>query len=106
MDEEESAPDQAGRLQAAPRTLLPARRSRDAGPVEKFTRYQKWNPTLSDSLLVSKDQPQIEHYHRQADGGWSYRRYTGLEATVAIPSIKCTLKLAEVYDRVTFSEEG
>jgi Uma2 family endonuclease len=71
---------------------------------EKFTRYQIWNPTLSDYLLVSQDRPQIEHYTRQADGGWSYHRYTGLETTIAIPSIGCTLKLADVYDRITFPE--
>src|SRR5262245_24970651 len=37
---------------------------------EKFTRYQTWNPTLTDYLLVSQDQPQVEHFHRQADGSW------------------------------------
>jgi Uma2 family endonuclease len=71
---------------------------------EKFTRYQIWNPTLTDYLLASQDRPQIEHYTRQADGGWSYHRYTGLETTIAIPSIGCTLKLADVYDRITFPE--
>ena len=32
----------------------------------KFTRYQAWNETLADYLLVSQDQPQIEHFSRQA----------------------------------------
>ncbi len=71
---------------------------------EKFTRLQSWNPSLTDYLLVSQDRPQIEHYSRQADGTWSYRRTTGLEASVVIASIQCTLKLAEVYDRVHFVE--
>ncbi len=70
---------------------------------EKFTRYQTWNPTLTDYLLVSQDKPQIEHFTRQADGSWNYRLTTGLEATVEIASIKCKLKLAEVYERVAFS---
>jgi len=69
---------------------------------EKFNRYQTWNPTLSDYVLISQDQPQIEHYHREADGHWSYRRYTGLEASVLMTSIDCTLKLADVYDRIRF----
>ena len=72
---------------------------------QKFIRYQRWNPTLRDYVLVSQDQPQIEHYSRQADGGWSYHCYTGLEASFRIPSIGCTLKLAEVYERVVFAEE-
>ena len=69
---------------------------------EKFTRYQTWNPTLTDYLLVSQDRPQIEHFHRQADGSWSYQRFTDLEATVSIPSIQCVLKLADVYERIVF----
>ena len=80
--------------------LSPATEAFDRG--EKFRRYQTWKPTLSDYLLVSQDRPQVEHYVRQADGTWSYRRHTGLDACVEITSISCTLRLAEVYDRVTF----
>jgi Uma2 family endonuclease len=69
---------------------------------EKFSRYQSWNPTLTDYLLIPQDKAQIEHYTRQADGSWQYRRTIGLDAIVEIPSIGCTLKLAEVYDRVNF----
>jgi Uma2 family endonuclease len=69
---------------------------------EKFNRYQEWNPSLADYLLISQDQPQIEHFSRQPDGSWNYRRYTGLDAVVVIPSIHCTLKLADVYDRIEF----
>jgi len=70
---------------------------------EKFNRYQSWNPTLSDYVLVSQDSPQIEHFVRQKDGTWSYRRYTGIESSLTIASIDCTLRLAEVYERVSFS---
>lgn len=69
---------------------------------EKFTRYQTWNPTLTDYVLVSQDKPQVEHFARQSDGSWSYRLASGPEAEMTIASIGCTLKLAEVYDRVTF----
>lgn len=72
---------------------------------EKFLRYQTWNPTLTDYLLVSQSSPIIEHYTRQPDGGWSYYVYEGLEQHLSIKSIDCTLRLAEVYDRVVFSEE-
>jgi hypothetical protein len=54
---------------------------------------------------VLQDRPQIEHYTRQTEGRWYYRRTTGLESTVAIPSVQCTLKLANVYDRVVFPAE-
>jgi Uma2 family endonuclease len=72
---------------------------------EKFKRFQIWNPTLTDYLLVSQDNPEVEHFSRKADEGWSYRLTTGLNASVTIASLPCTLKLADVFKHVTFKEE-
>jgi Uma2 family endonuclease len=72
---------------------------------EKFTRLQTWNPSLTDYVLVSQDRAQVEHFARQPDGSWSYRLTTGLDASIAIPSINCTLKLADVYERVALAEQ-
>lgn len=70
----------------------------------KFQRYQKYNETLTDYLLVSQDQPRIEHYIRAADGGWRYYAYENLETTFFIDSIDCEVKLRDVYDRIEFEE--
>ena len=71
----------------------------------KFTRYQKYNPTLTDYILVSQDRPQIEHYQREKDGSWKYTIHEGMKAVVKIASLKCRLKTAEVYKRVKFAAE-
>jgi Uma2 family endonuclease len=68
----------------------------------KFTRYQDYNPTLTDYILVSQDRARIEQYQRQKDGAWKYTRFDGLKAVVKIDSIKCKLKSAEVYKRIKF----
>jgi Uma2 family endonuclease len=73
---------------------------------DKFLRYQKWNPSLSEYVLVSQDTPQIEHFVKQADGTWTYRVYAGLEAVLIMHSIGCTLKLADAYERVDFGAPG
>jgi Uma2 family endonuclease len=73
---------------------------------EKWLRYQTWSPMLTDYLLVSQSGPVIEHYVRQADGGWFYYVYRGLGQSFAIASIACTLRLAEVYDRIVFPAEA
>jgi Uma2 family endonuclease len=82
--------------------LSPSTEATDRG--EKFGRYERWNPTLSDYLLVSQDQPQVEHFTRQPDGKWLYARTTGLDAAVAVPSIGCSVKLTDIYDRVAFPD--
>jgi Uma2 family endonuclease len=80
--------------------LSPSTEAFDRG--EKFTRYQQWNPSLKDYILVSQDKPQIEHFSKGADGKWSYQLHIGLDAVVQIPSIDCTLKLSEVFERIVF----
>lgn len=68
----------------------------------KFQRYDQWNPTLQDYLLISQTTPKIEHFTRQADGSWKYRVYRGLKASLVIESINCRLRLADLYERVVF----
>ena len=68
----------------------------------KFLRYRNWNPSLTDYILVWQSDAIVEHYVRQPDGGWSIYAYESIEDSVFIKSINCTLRLAEVYDRVAF----
>ena len=70
----------------------------------KFTRYQHYSPTLTDYVLVSQNRPQIEHYHREDDGTWTYQCHIGMKAAVKIAAIKCRLKAADVYRRVKFAD--
>ncbi|MBI2805239.1 MAG: Uma2 family endonuclease [Planctomycetes bacterium] len=72
---------------------------------DKFARYQKYNPTLTDYILISQDRPQIDHFRREKDGSWKYTIYEGLKSVVKIDSLKCRLKAAEVYKRVKFASE-
>lgn len=69
---------------------------------EKFRRYAEWNLALTDYVLVSQTLPVVDHFTRQNDGGWNYHVYSGLEASLTIQSINCSLRLADVYERVTF----
>jgi Uma2 family endonuclease len=71
----------------------------------KWLRYQTWLPELTDYVLVSQLRPVIEHFSRRPAGQWLYTPASGLEASLRIDSINCTLPLAEVYDRVTFPPE-
>lgn len=69
---------------------------------EKFPRYQVWNLTLTDYLLVSQDKPLVEHFARRGDGTWVYRFYQSFDQPAQINSIDCVLSPSEIYDRVEF----
>ncbi|MFN0124981.1 MAG: Uma2 family endonuclease [Blastocatellia bacterium] len=80
---------------------------------QKFLRSQKYLPALTVYVLVSQELPLIEVFHRDAPDtdSWHYFRTADLAGTIRLPVIDCELKLAEVYDRVTFppsddDEEG
>lgn len=72
----------------------------------KFIRYSKFNPTLTDFILVSQDKPMVEHFIRQDDESWKIYTYFGLKEAFTIESIGCKLKMSNIYDRVKFSKEA
>lgn len=80
--------------------LSPSTESHDR--VEKFARYRTIK-TLTDYLLVAQDRASVEHFTRQkGKSEWLYSAAIGLQSVIKLASLNCTLKLAEVYDRITF----
>lgn len=70
---------------------------------EKFWRYRSFNPSLTDYLVVAQDQPSVDLFARQQNEQWVIAASVhDLAESVKVESINCTLRLTEVYDRVTF----
>lgn len=65
----------------------------------KWEHYRKL-PSLRDYLLVSQDEPRVEHYTRQAEGLWLFSETSGLDEVLQLGSIGCTLALRDLYERV------
>jgi len=90
--------------------LSPSTEAFDRG--EKFRRYRAWVPTLTDYVLVAQDRPVIDHYQRTPAGSpapqeqtrWELETLEGLDAHLPLPSIACTVPLAEVYERIVFPQ--
>ncbi len=83
--------------------LSPSTESFDRG--DKFLRYQRLE-SLTDYVLVASEQMQVEHYARQADGSWLYRRYDTPIDLLKLACVEVELPLAEIYERVAFPERG
>ena len=73
---------------------------------EKFRRYRTFVPTLTDYVLVSQSLPSIEHYRGQPNNEWVLSSVSELDGSLHLASIGSTLRLSEVYDRVTFPVES
>lgn len=71
---------------------------------EKFLHYQSLD-SLREYVLIAQRKPLIEVFTRQPNGKWQYEATQGLEASVMLESIGCTLSMADVYRDVIFEPE-
>lgn len=79
--------------------LSPSTEAFDRGA--KFQAYQTLD-SLNEYVLVAQDKAVIEQFVRRADGKWTYAAAIGLESSLLLPSVECTLNLNAVYDKVDF----
>lgn len=80
--------------------LSPSTESYDRG--RKFQQYRTLE-SLQEYLLIAQDTPRIEHFRRQGEH-WLFNDYTGLETSLELPAVGCTLALSDVYEQVIFTE--
>ncbi|HYE76225.1 MAG TPA: Uma2 family endonuclease [Blastocatellia bacterium] len=69
---------------------------------QKFLRYRNYLESLSEYILISQNTAHIDHFQRRGNKGWFLQTFFSLEDTFTIPAINCSLKLSDVYARVTF----
>jgi Uma2 family endonuclease len=79
--------------------LSPSTEAYDRG--QKFANYRRIT-SLQTYVLVAQDRPHIEKFERWPDGQWLLSEASDLAGSLPLPSIGCTLTLAEVYDNVSF----
>jgi Uma2 family endonuclease len=71
---------------------------------KKFQHYRSIE-SLQEYVLVSQDEARIEKYVRRGDGFWLLSEAVGLNSEIEFTSIECRVALAEVYDKINFSDE-
>ncbi|SPE40099.1 conserved hypothetical protein [Candidatus Sulfopaludibacter sp. SbA3] len=62
-------------------------------------------PSLKELLLIAQEEHAVELFRRQQDGNWTVHDSVGLEASVELTSIACTLQLRELYENVLTPEQ-
>ncbi len=72
-------------------------------PQTKAIRGRKWAQyqsiaSLQTYVLVAQDRARIEQYVRQPDDTWLLSTAAGLDKSIYLASIDCTLALSEVYE--------
>ena len=73
--------------------------------TEGYDRGRKFDhdrriPSLQEYVLVRQKDVRVDVYRRQTTREWLLTDAVGVEESVELPSVRCTLPLAEIYDRV------
>jgi Uma2 family endonuclease len=77
--------------------LSPSTEGYDRG--KKFEHYRKL-ASLQEYLFIAQDRHYVEHYTRQADNQWLLAETENAQDSITLPSIECTLAMADIYDKV------
>jgi len=80
--------------------LSPSTEAYDRG--KKFQHYRTI-PSLQEYLLIAQDSVRIEHYGL-VDKQWVLTDAHTPDMVVQLPAIDCTLRLSDVYEKVTFDD--
>jgi len=81
--------------------LSPSTEAYDRG--KKFQHYRTV-PTFQEYVLISQDSVRVEHYILR-DQEWVLSDAKTLDAVIILPTIGCTLRLSDVYEKVEFDNE-
>ena len=71
----------------------------------KFAQYRALE-SLREYGLVSQSEPRVEIFRRQPSGDWLLSESAGMDAVCRFDSVNCTIAVKDIYDKVTFGEEG
>jgi Uma2 family endonuclease len=78
--------------------LSPSTEEYDRGG--KFLHYRTL-PSLKEYVLIAQDEPMVERRVRKGKR-WVSTTYRGMEATLVLESIGCTVPFRQIYKRVRF----
>lgn len=70
----------------------------------KFENYQAIE-SFREYVLVSQTARRIEHYLRESGSEWHYKEIRESGSKITLPTIKCELRLNDVYDKVVFTND-
>ena len=75
--------------------------------TESYDRGQKFEfyrgiPSLQEYVLVAYREPLVERFVRQAQGGWLLTEARGVESSLTLDAIGCSLSLREAFRDVIF----
>ncbi len=73
-----------------------------ADRFEKLYEYQH-HPKIEVILLVEVERPSVAVWRREGDA-WRVDYANGIDAVVDLPEIGASLRLADIYERLTFEE--
>lgn len=76
--------------------------------VDRFVKLEEYKrlPTLRHILIADAGKAHVLAYARGEDGAWSSVNYIGMDSSIPLAAIGCSLTLAELYEDVPLANDG
>jgi Uma2 family endonuclease len=71
---------------------------------EKFAAYRTIS-IFQEYLLIDQYLPHVEQYTKTQSNQWIFSEYSGIEASLKLESIPCTISLTDLYSDIKFEAE-
>ena len=68
---------------------------------DKFKQYRSLD-SLQEYILVDQEKPYIEYYKKVASHEWLFTEIDNIEVNLSLSSVKATLDVVDMYDKVNF----
>ena len=62
-------------------------------------------PSLKEYILIDQSKPVVDTFYREAPGYWEVRPVIGLDKSITLSSIGCSIKLEDIYRNARKLEE-
>jgi Uma2 family endonuclease len=73
--------------------------------TEKYDRFAKFNKyksidSFEEYVLVDQEMPLVEVFYKKENKEWVRQSYIGLDENIALTSVNCELKMADLYKKI------
>jgi Uma2 family endonuclease len=86
-------------------TLIVEVLSKSTESYDRGTKFQNYRSlaSLMEYVLIDQNSYYLEHFVRQGQEQWLFSEVKGVEGLLHLPTLDCSLALADIYEQVEFT---
>jgi hypothetical protein len=75
------------------------------GLADSWAGHYKTIDSFEEYLLVAQDRYCVDRFQRDDDGSWRHNSVIGLDGTVELGTLTCSLLMSRIYERLHIASD-